>query len=250
MIKWLFICGMLSSIQLKAQPPSVIEMAQQLSYAVKTNKPIDSLITQLENVDLNLLISQLDNDINKKTFWLNIYNAFIQILLKDNPSAYQNRNHFFSKQQIKIANHLFSLDAIEHGILRRSKSKLSFGYFNKLFVSKLEKKLRVNVVDYRIHFALNCGAKSCPPIAFYTTHQLDKQLNLATSVYLKNECVLDSEKNTLYVPKILSWFRADFGGIKGIRKILKSLDIIVGDAHPKIKFKKYDWELLLSQYAD
>ena len=79
-----------------------------------------------------------------------------------------------------------SLDDIEHGILRRSKIKWSEGYFNKLFPSKFEKENRVNKVDYRIHFALNCGARSCPPIAFYDPEKLDKQLDVATMIYLKS----------------------------------------------------------------
>lgn len=29
------------------------------------------------------------------------------------------------------------------------------------------KKLAVSNLDYKIHFALNCGGKICPPIRFY-----------------------------------------------------------------------------------
>jgi thiol-disulfide isomerase/thioredoxin len=72
-------------------------------------------------------------------------------------------------------------------------------------------------VDYRIHFALNCGAKSCPPIVYYSPEKLDQQLE-------------------------------DFGGKKGMREILKSHNIIPEAANPKIKFKDYNWTLELSTY--
>ena len=39
-------------------------------------------------------------------------------------------------------------------------------------------------LDPRIHFALNCGAKSCPPIRVYSTPNLDSQLNRASASFL------------------------------------------------------------------
>ena len=35
-------------------------------------------------------------------------------------------------------------------------------------------------VEPRIHFALNCGAKSCPPIKTFTSTDIDNELKLAT----------------------------------------------------------------------
>ena len=106
------------------------------------------------------------------------------------------------------------MDDIEHGILRRSKVKWSFGYFNKLFPSAFEKKHRVDTLDYRIHFSLNCGATSCPPIAFYKPEQLDKQLEVATKVYLSGEAAYNEADNTVALPALMGWFRGVFGGKK------------------------------------
>ncbi|MEQ1678413.1 MAG: DUF547 domain-containing protein, partial [Chitinophagaceae bacterium] len=136
-----------------------------------------------------------------------------------------------------------SLDLIEHGILRRSKAKLSLGYFNKLFKSRFEKKFRVEKLDYRVHFALNCGAKSCPPIAFYKPEQIDKQLDLATKVYLKNEVLFNGKDLTVEVPAILSWFRADFGGKRGITRLLRQQQLIPDSTTPAIRWKEYDWAI-------
>jgi len=71
---------------------------------------------------------------------------------------------FFKSKWITIAKHKTSLDKIENGLIRVSKIKYLFGYFNKIRTSKWEKKFRMKKLDPRIHFALNCGTLSCPKI--------------------------------------------------------------------------------------
>lgn len=164
------------------------------------------------------------------------------------PGKYKNRYSFFSLKQIVIAGKQLSLDDIEHGILRRSKIKWGLGYLNKFFPPDFEKKFRVGKLDNRIHFALNCGAKSCPPIAYYDPEKIDRQLELATRNYLKNEAEYDKISNSVSLPKIMSWFRGDFGGKKGIKKILIKYQIIDGNENVNIRFKKYDWTLFLNNY--
>ena len=39
-------------------------------------------------------------------------------------------------------------------------------------------------LDPRIHFTLNCGATSCPPIRVYSAPNLDSQLNRAAASFL------------------------------------------------------------------
>jgi len=111
-----------------------------------------------------------------------------------------------------------------------------------------EKKLRVAKLDYRIHFALNCGAKSCPPIAFYKPETLNKQLDLATNAYLKSEVEYNENTNIVKLPALMSWFRRDFGGKKKMKTLLKELSIIPEDKNPSINFKNYDWTLYLENY--
>jgi hypothetical protein len=227
-----------------------IKLSQDLLYAVKTGELTDSFENQFSLVPQDVLFSQLDSENKRKAFWLNIYNAYTQIALKKTPGAYTKRNKFFSRKFISIAGKNISLDLAEHGILRRSKWKYSLGHFNKLFKSAFEKKFRLDKVDYRIHFALNCGAKSCPPIAFYEPGLLDKQLDLATKIYLRSEVVFNAAKNTVEVPAILGWFRGDFNGKKGILKILKEQKLVPPDSTPKIIWKKYDWTLALKNYNE
>ena len=225
-----------------------IKVSQSFLYAVRTGDSSAQYIQQLAKADIQKLYEELSTDTKKKAFWLNIYNAFVQKLLTESPGKYKNRNSFFSLKQIVIAGKQLSLDEIEHGILRRSKIKWSFGYLNKFFPSHFEKKYRVGMLDNRIHFALNCGARSCPPIAYYDPEKIDIQLELATKNYLKSETEYNEATGSIFLPKIMSWFRGDFGGKKGIRQLLKKYQIIDRDKDVKIRFKKYDWTLFLNNY--
>lgn len=225
-----------------------IKISQDFLYAARTGDSTERYMTELKNLDEGKLAAYLNTDSEKIAFWLNIYNGFTQVILTKNPDQYKTRGAFFSSKQIAIAGNLISLDFIEHGILRRSKVKWAEGYLDKLFPSALEKKFRVKKLDYRIHFALNCGAKSCPPIAFYEPDKLNDQLNVAVKTYLKGECEYEKATNVVKVPALMGWFRGDFGGKSGIRKILVKNEIIPEGTKPTIKFKTYDWALYLNNY--
>jgi len=231
----------------KSNNPTV-QLSQDFMYAAKTGEAVTNYEEQLKNMRYEDLKTALKNDDDKKAFWINLYNAYTQVALKKDQDQYKKRRSFFRGKKFVIAGKDYSLDNMEHGILRRSKLVWSLGHFSKLFPKKTEKELRVDAVDYRIHFALNCGAKSCPPIAYYAPEKLDQQLELATKNYLKSESSYNAENNEAQLPAIMGWFRADFGGKKGMRKILKKHQLIPEDANPKIKFKKYNWDLYLDNY--
>ena len=58
----------------------VVKISGDLLYNVKLNLPYDEEIKKLKILDFKDLILGLENDHQKKTFWINIYNAFYQIL--------------------------------------------------------------------------------------------------------------------------------------------------------------------------
>ena len=117
-----------------------IRLSQDILYAVRTGDSIVSYADALAGISFEQLMLQLDDEDKKKTFWLNIYNAYTQVGLLENPEWYQNRNKFYKRKFIVVAGKKLSLDFIEHGIIRKSKIKLSLGYLNKLFPGRLEKK--------------------------------------------------------------------------------------------------------------
>lgn len=231
--------------------PNAVFAAEEFNFAIKIedSSAREKYKNYLEKIAEDSLLEDLNTTGKKKAFWLNIYNGYIQYFLKKNEKLYQNRKDFFGKKRIVIAGKELSLDDIEHGIIRKSKIKLGMGYFQKWFPGKFERKFRWNEVDYRIHFALNCGAKSCPPVAFYNHKKIESELELATEGYLKNECVYKKEENEIWVPRLFSWFRGDFGGKKGMYKILWKFKVIPQGEKPKIKFSEYNWELYLGNYT-
>jgi len=199
----------------------------------------------LRTISKTELLCQLYTDEEKNTFWINIYNAYYQLLAG---RINTQTKRIFSKKQINIAQISFSLDAIEHGILRKYRWKKSFGYLPNPFASLLIRKLAVKEIDYRIHFALNCGAKSCPPIAFYTLEKLDKQLDDAMYSFLFSETTLDRENKTITTSKLLHWYQGDFGSLKGVKNTLKNVLQVEITSH-KLKFNSYSWETQLENYA-
>lgn len=233
-------------------------LSQSIDYVKISQKFIESAkfeedstayyIDILANANETELRSQLQTDDLKKAFFINLYNGYTNYALKKDPEKYKSRSSFFKSKQFVVAGNKLSLDIIEHGFLRRSSVKWSLGKLKKLFPSKLEKKFRVEKVDYRIHFSLNCGAKSCPPIFFYVPKTLNEQLDIATNSYLNGDASYNKEKNILSLPVLMSWFRGDFGNKKGILKICRNLQIIPPNAKPKLEYNKYDWSLFLENF--
>lgn len=223
------------------------KVSERLLQQLIDKNNIDKEVQIIQQSSLEALEKELKTDAEKIAFWVNIYNAFIQITLLENPNLYANRGDFFSTKRLLIAGEKLSFDDIEHGILRKSKIKIGLGYLRKWFRPRWERKLRVNTVDWRIHFALNCGAKSCPPIGIYQPKKLDEQLNFMTKAYLKEQTTFDVATKTAISVVLFSWFRGDFGGKSGACKILKNYNI-VSEEPKKLKFTSYNWTLALNNY--
>lgn len=223
----------------------IIALSGQLLLGVKMGDTTDDLEQALARLSLITLNSELDTDDAKKTFWINIYNAFFQVLASRDKKT---KPDIFREKLIAVAAKKFSLDDIEHGILRRYRWKYSLGYFPQPFPSKLIKQLAVSKIDFRIHFALNCGAVSCPPISFYKLDTLNQQLDMATTSFLTSETVIDDHKKTVTISRLMQWFKAEFWGTKGIKRILsKYLKIDIG--HYNINYNKYNWADRLNNFS-
>ena len=181
-----------------AQTNDYIDISKKLVEAAKeqNQKAASEYIALIATADEKTLLKQLASDTAKKAFFINVYNGFTNVSLRNNPEQYKDRATFFKSEQFVIAGNKVSLDIIEHGFLRRSSIKWSLGALHKLFPSKLDRKFRVEDVDYRIHFSLNCGAKSCPPVAVYSPEKLNQQLDFMTKEYLKEQTTFNKETKT------------------------------------------------------
>jgi hypothetical protein len=225
-----------------------IQLSMDLMSAVVNKENTDKLRARYEQLNVDMLSKYLQTDKQKKAFWINTYNSYIQILLTENPEFFENRGDFFGKPKIIIAQKKLSFDDIEHGIIRGSKIKLSLGLLRNPFVDDFEKKLRTKSEDGRIHFALNCGAKSCPLVATYDAKNFDSKIDKVAKSFLNKVSTYDEKNNTVLTTPLFSWFRGDFEGKNGILKLLKQYEVIPEDSEPKIQYDAYDWTLSLGNY--
>ena len=228
---------------------SALEVAAEYLRRVRRGNETNAIRIALADLDSDVLASTLDSDSRRRAFWTNIYNAAVQETLSSDPSMYDSRYSFFRKHIIAIAGEQLSLDDIEHGILRRSMLGWGFGYIPNPFPSSFERTHRVDELDPRIHFALNCGAASCPPIAAYDHERLDEQFDVVTANYLEQEVAYDFDAERAVIPRLFLWYRGDFGGRSGIRELLRQHGIIPENASPSVSYDDYDWSLSLGEFT-
>jgi len=226
------------------------KLSEQFLTNIKNGESTNDIRAQLYNTTLEELESKLKTDKQKLAFWINIYNAYIQVILSENPEKYDDRREFFKNEQIPIAGQLVSFAKIEHGIIRKSQWELGLGMIRKWFPDKFERKLRVDKRDYRIHFALNCGAKDCPPVAIYEADRLEGQLTEGTENYLERTSQYKAESNEVAVTSLFNWFRGDFGCKSGIKDILKEKNIIPSTKKIDLTYTNYDWTLDLDNWTE
>lgn len=164
---------------------------------------------------------RLDRD-QRLAFWINAYNAFTIQLIVDHWPVNSIKDiadgEPWDIKWIKLDGHTYSLNQIEHDIIRPK--------FN----------------DPRIHFAVNCAARSCPPLlnVVYRGDELDQQLDSRTKMFLNNSLYNELSKNSLRLSNIFDWYKKDFGNI--IDFINKYAKITI-DSDAIIRYKSYDWKL-------
>jgi hypothetical protein len=108
-------------------------------------------------------------------------------------------------------------------------------------------------MDPRIHFALVCGARSCPPIGFYEAEQIDFQLELAAASFINSPQVkVSSQERTVLLSMIFKWYNADFGGNNQalMDTLLTHLDegekkdfLRQNRDRVRLRYQPYDWNL-------
>jgi len=211
------------------------------------------LTRKLKHVDISSISAQ-----ERKAFMMNLYNCLtvhglVNGVLGD-ASSMTSRMKFYASASYIINGQALSLNDIEHGVLRNNcRSPVSLS--SPPFSSSDRDKLALCVeLDPRIHFALNCGAKGCPPIGVYSADALDSQLDCATRCYL-NETIVDTDKNSISISMLFQWYRADFGDTdsdiiawienhasKEISERIKQCRA-ANQETPSIQYLPYDWNL-------
>jgi hypothetical protein len=177
-------------------------------------------------------------------FWSNLYNAGTQLLLEERPGLYESpfrTVRFFRAPVVDLGGTSLSLDDVEHGVLRANRSKYGLGYLPRLVSGGLVRRHALDEPDPRVHFALNCGAESCPAVRYYEPDHVDTQLDRAAESYLSTAVEYDPERDVATVPQLFRWYRGDFGGPDGIRSILGEYGVVPAEASPALAYRAWDW---------
>ena len=198
---------------------------------------------------LNLYISHIES-VSKKdykswsneqqlAFLINAYNALtLKLIVMHYPEIGSIRELggliFSSPWDIKFFT-LFGedsyLDYIEHEIIRKD--------FN----------------EPRIHFAVNCASRGCPPLLIeaYLANKLDQQLEYATKQFIsdpeRNRFI--AEKTRLELSSIFNWYKHDFEKAAGsLEKFIApyitdepEINTLIVNRAASIKYLDYDWSL-------
>lgn len=194
----------------------------------KEEKLFDEYLAILSHAD----VKSLSRD-ERFAFYINAYNAFtIKLILTKYPgiNSIKEIGGFFSgpwsKKFISLGGRTVSLDHIEHDILR-PKFK-----------------------DPRVHFAMNCAAKSCPPLLNepYEGRTLETQLDNQAKKFINDKKKTFIKGDTLFISKIFKWFKGDFSNnpllfIKRYASEDLKEKLNSSGKNIKINYLNYDWSL-------
>ena len=161
-----------------------------------------------------------------------------------------------------------SFQDLENGILRGNR-RAPYALSKPISSSKSEPRyafvLKSEEVDERIHFALNCGAKSCPPVKSFTSEGIEEELRIVAQAFAEEDdnCRVDVDNHKLYLNKILYWYMADFAEteqdlptkvleyLRGDKKVKLQAMMSGESAKPiAVKFNEYDWGTNASDFQE
>lgn len=155
-------------------------------------------------------------------YWINAYNAFTIKLIVDNYPLGSitdlDGGNPWDKSRIKLGGQTYSLNQIEKEILL--------------------KKYK----DARVHFAVNCAAKSCPALlnSAWTASNLESNFERQTKAFINNTQFNDIKAKSAKVSKIFEWYADDFGDVKAFINKYANTQL---KPNAKIEYMEYNWKL-------
>ncbi len=159
----------------------------------------------------------------KMSFWINAYNATTVKLIVDNYPIKSikdiNGGKPWDLKLFKTGAETYSLNEIENNILRP-------------------------MGDARIHFALNCAAKSCPSLLneAFTTENVNNLLESRTKQFINDNFSNIITTDKIKISRLFDWYQKDFGDVRVfIGKYARAGKKINPDS--AISYFEYNWML-------
>ena len=195
--------------------------------------------------------NSLSSGNQRLAFWINLYNSLTIDGVVRGPPSHGLRSCLarFRRVRYLVSGLPFSRDDIEHGVLRanRGHPRVPGPQFAP---GDPRREFLLPYVDPRMHMALNCASRSCPPIAAYTPAQLDDQLDLACIGFINGGGArYDPARHTLHLSRIFKWYAGDFGGSSGVLTFVRRYadeplaGALADGPAPRVRWQPYDWSL-------
>ena len=164
---------------------------------------------------------------NKRlAYWINVYNAVTVKLIVDNyPLKSITDLHGgkpWDKKLINLGGTDYTLNVIE----------------KKIIIAKFK--------EPRIHFAVNCAAKSCPKILnrAWTEDNIQRYLTKQTKAFLANSSQNTITEDKVVISKIFDWYKADFGtSNENVIKFINKYSDTEVKSSATVTYNEYDWSL-------
>lgn len=187
-----------------------------------------------EITKLNSYIKELDKQYanynswskNKQlAFWINVYNAHTIKLITDNYPVSSITKIKGGKpwdyKFIKLGDKTYTLNEVENEIIR-PKFK-----------------------EPRIHFAVNCAAKSCPKLMnkAWTEDNLNSSLTTQTKAFLANSTENQLSAKQVKLSKIFEWYNVDFTDNGSLISFINKYSSTTVSDNAKVLYNEYNWEL-------
>jgi hypothetical protein len=146
---------------------------------------------------------------------------------------------FFARPRLRIAGHAWSLDDIEHGMLRAN-------------MKKDDPRLALAPVtfDERVYFGLHRACRSSPPLRVFHAERIEEQLEDAAREFVRATVRVKDEGAKIKVPRLFQWYSDDFGGADGVLEFVvarlddETVDLIDRrQGRVKLKYLDHDWTL-------
>ncbi|MEO1266518.1 MAG: DUF547 domain-containing protein [Myxococcota bacterium] len=214
----------------------------------ETFAELEQVSRALVHVDPN----ELDGDDARNAFWINIYNvlAIHGVVALGLEHSVMETPSFFRRVSYQIGGYPMSLDQIEHGVLRLNALHPSSGR-GTLPDGDPRLAFCPSELDPRIHMALVCTARSCPPVAFYQAEKLSTQLDMASANFVSGSVTVNSKKEVVKLSSLFKFYTDDFGGVEGLKTFLlthadrKQAQILAKAFKLKWtwEWSRYDWSL-------
>lgn len=166
-------------------------------------------------------------------YWINAYNAFTVQLILDHYPGISTIKDIGSKIKIPFVSDAWTVNFIVIGGKKMNLNDIEHGIIRKKFD------------EPRIHFALVCAAKSCPPLRneAFTADQLDKQLDEQGRDFMNDKAKNNIRKDKAELSKILTWYGGDFTKKMPMVEWVNKYSTVKIDSKTPISYLDYDWDL-------